>query len=235
MAQTILAAGAQLHRSPAASVAGVERRLSRLARQPRGGRLIIVAPAVAGHTSRIADLSELCTLARAHSALLIVDTTYDLGAIGPAGGGLAEIQGCASRIDIMLGSFSGTFGAVGGYAAFRDPDLMVAVQSLRTPALSPVNASVILAACDLVTGEEGKRRRRKLHGLSLRLRNHLVSDGVKVMGQPSPFVPILLPPDTALPRTALLESAGPRIKLLRAGVSSSPPRTVPPTLTTWQS
>lgn len=216
MAKTVLAAGAQLHRSPAASVAGVERRLSRLARQPRRGRLIIVTPAVAGHTSRIADLAELCALARTHSALLIVDTTYDLGAIGPTGGGLAEIQGCTSRIDIVLGSFFRTFGAVGGYAAFRDPDLMSAVRALRTPALSPINASVILAALALVTGEEGRRRRRNLHGLSLRLRNHLMADGIKVMGQASPFVPVLLPAKTALPRTALLESAGPRIVLLQA-------------------
>lgn len=214
MADSVLTARAQLHRSPPASVDGVERRLSRLARQPRSGRLVIAAPAVSAYASRIADLAELTALARSYDATLIVDATHDLGALGPAGGGIAEIQGCTARIDILLGSFSHTFGATGGYAVFRDPALHAAVPD--APALSPVNASVILAALDVIAGAEGRRRRRNLHGLSLRLRNHLMADGVKVMGKAAPFVPILLPPDTALPRTALLESAGPKLQLIQA-------------------
>ena len=79
-----------------------------------------------------------------------------------------------------------------------------------------MNAAAILAALEVISTAEGRRRRRNLHGLSLRLRNHLMADGVKVMGQASPFVPILLPTLSALPRTALLESAGPLVTLLQA-------------------
>lgn len=220
MADAVLAARAALHRSPPASVEGIERRLVRLARQPRSGRLFIAVPAVSAHASRIPDLADLSALARTYGATLIVDSTHDLGALGPTGGGMAEIQGCLGRIDIMLGSFARTFGAAGGYAAFRDPSLKSALCQTRwrTTPMSPVNASAILAALDLVSGSEGRRRRRNLHGLSLRLRNHLMADGVKVMGKASPFVPILLPARTALPRTALLESAGPRVQLLQAPV-----------------
>lgn len=218
MAEAVLAARAHLHRCPPASVEAVERRLARLARQPRRGRLFVATPAVSAHASRIADLAELSALARSYGALLIVDATHDLGAMGPDGGGIAEIQGCASRIDILLGSLARTFGAAGGFAAFRDPELLTALQATDWPAatLSPVNASVILAALELVSTPEGRRRRRNLHGLGLRLRNHLMADGVKVMGKASPFVPILLPPATALPRTALLQSAGPLVQLLQA-------------------
>lgn len=216
MAEAVLAARAHLHRSPAGSVAGVERRLSRLARQPRKGRLVIAVPAVSAQASRVADLAELSDLASHHGATLIVDVTHDLGAIGPAGGGMAEVQGCTGRADILLGSFDRSFAASGGFAAFRDPALSQACG--QAEALSPVNASVILAALDLIASAEGSRRRRNLHGLVLRLRNHLMADGVKVMGQPSPFIPILLPAETALPRTALLESAGPRLALVQAPV-----------------
>ena len=218
MAEAVLAARARLHRSPAASVEGVERRLSRLARQPRSGRLFVALPAVSTHASRIPDLADLSALARTYGATLIVDCTHDLGSMGPSGGGVTEIQGCTSRVDVLVGSFARTFGAAGGYAAFRDPDQKRALLQTqwRTTALSPVNASAILAALDLVCGTEGRLRRRNLHGLSLRLRNHLMADGIKVMGKASPIVPILLPTGTALPRTALLESAGPRIQLLQA-------------------
>lgn len=179
---------------------------------------MIVVPAVSAHASRVADLAGLAALAQTHGATLIVDVSHDLGAMGHAGGGIPEIQGCSPRIDVLLGSLWGTFGARGGFAAFRDPALMTALRDVPglAPALSPVNASVILAALDLVASAEGRRRRRNLHGLGLRLRNHLMADGVKVMGTASPVVPILLPHLTALPRTALLESAGPKVELLQS-------------------
>ena len=216
MFETVFLAKARLHRSPAGSVEAVERRLTRLARQPRRGRLIIALPAVSAYGSRIADLAELSALSRQHGAVLVVDVTHDFGAMAPRGGGVAEIQACSSHIDILLGSLAKSFGAPGGFAAFRDPGLKAALQDRHTAALSPVNAAAILAALDLIAGTEGHRRRRNLHGLSLRLRNHLMADRIRPMGQSSPFVPILLPLMTALPRAALLESAGPRVPLLQA-------------------
>lgn len=218
MFETVSLAQAHLHRSPSGSVDGVERRLSRLSRQPRKGRLFIAVPAISAHGSKMADLAELSALARQHKATLVADVTHDLGAMGPSGGGVMEIQACLSRVDIVLGSLAKTFGASGGFAAFRDPALKAVLHQSqwRTTALSPVNAAAILAALEVISTAEGRRRRRNLHGLSLRLRNHLMADGVKVMGQASPFVPILLPTLSALPRTALLESAGPLVTLLQA-------------------
>lgn len=227
MFETVLLARARLHRSPPGSVEGVERRLSRLARQPRRGRLVIAVPALSAHGSRMAELAELATLARLHDALLIADVTHDLGAMGPSGGGVMELQACLGRVDVVVGSFAKCFGAAGGFAAFRNPTLNPARHQgqWQTTALSPVNAAAILAALDLVAAPEGRRRRRNLHGIALRLRNHLMADGVKVLGKASPFVPVLLPPLTALPRTALLESAGPLVTLLQApSVAAHAPR-----------
>jgi glycine C-acetyltransferase len=90
-------------------------------------------------------------------------------------------------------------------------------QTHRTT-LSAVNAAAILAAFDIVDSLQGRTRRRHLHGNTLRLRNHLMADGLAVMGQPSPLVPLRLPPSTALSRTALMESAGALVTLLRAPI-----------------
>lgn len=218
MFETIHLARAHLHRCPAASTEGIERRLARLSRQTRLGRLFVAVPAVSADGSRFADLAELSALARQYGAILIADVTHDLGAMGLHGRGLMEIQACLGRVDVVLGSLAKTFGAPGGFAAFRNPDLKAALcQSQgKPPALSSVNAARILAALDLIASPEGQRRRRNLHGLSLRLRNHLMADGIRPMGKASPFVPILLPRLTAQSRTALLESAGPRVPLLQA-------------------
>jgi glycine C-acetyltransferase len=218
--ETVLASGARLHSAPAGSVDAVERRLRRLAAQPRRGRLFVAVPAVAPTTSVIADLPTLLDLARDHGARLIVDVAHDLGSMGHAGGGVAEIQGCLGKIDVVIGSFTRCFGATGGFAASCDPALTSAIR--QSPArhgpsgMPAVNASAILAAFDIVDSPQGRNRRRRLHGNALRLRNHLMADGLPVLGQPSPFVPLRLPHPTAQARTALIESAGAIVTLLRA-------------------
>ncbi|WP_149587255.1 aminotransferase class I/II-fold pyridoxal phosphate-dependent enzyme [Tabrizicola flagellatus] len=216
--ETGLASRAGLFRFPFASLEGVERRLRRLAGQPDADRVFIVVPTVSAHGSRVADLADLCLLAREYGARLIVDLAQDFGVMGQDGCGVMEIQGCLGRVDLVLGCFAAAFGATGGFAAWRDPDLTPAPwRDNPGPArLSADRAAVILAAAEVVFSPEGRHRRRRLHGLSLRLRNHLMADGLRVPGSSAPFVPVLLPADTALPRTALLESAGPRVGLLMA-------------------
>jgi 7-keto-8-aminopelargonate synthetase-like enzyme len=221
----ISAAHAGLHRFPSGSLDAVERRLLRLARQPRRGRLIVVVPAVTATGSRVADLAELSALTRRLGALLVADVSQDFGAMGQDGGGVMELQGCLGRIDVVLGSLAKCFAAAGGFAAFRDPALAAVLCQRSAPPLPPENADRLLAAARIVFSPEGRRLRRNLHGIALRLRNHLMADQVRVLGATSAFVPILLPPETALPRTALLASAGPRVTLLQAPqVSPHAPR-----------
>lgn len=217
MVEAVIAARACPHVSPSGSVGAVERRLRRLSRQPRRGRLFVAVTAIAAFTSVAAELAELVSLATCHDARLVVDASHDLGAIAQGGRGLMETQGCLGQIDVVLGSFAKCFGAPGGYAAFRDPALADDLRnSRRSTPLSPVLGAAILAGLELIDSAEGRRRRRRLHGNALRLRNHLMADGLKVLGQPSAFVPVPVPPLTALPRTALLHSAGPDVPLLMA-------------------
>lgn len=213
-----LAAHARLLRFAFASPEGVERRLRRLAGQAHAGRVFIVVPAVSAHGARVAELADLCQIARQYGARLVVDLAQDFGVMGQDGCGVMEIQNCLGRVDLVLGCFAGAFGAPGGFAAWRDPDLGPATwRDNPGPARMPADrAAAILAAAEVVFGPEGRHRRRRLRGLSLRLRNHLMADGLRVLGSSVPFVPVLLPRDSALPRTALLESAGPRVGLLMA-------------------
>jgi glycine C-acetyltransferase len=230
MFETVLAARATLHRAPPGSVEAVERRLRRLAALPRRGRLFVAVPAVSAQGSVVADLASLVDLCRDYGATLIVDVTHDLGSMAQGGGGLLEIHGCLGRADIVIGSFAKCFGAAGGFAAFADPGLKRALRlshhgQRQSAALSPVNAAIILAAFDIIDSAQGRTRRRRLHSSALRLRNHLMADGIRVMGQPSPLVPIRLPLMTALPRTALLESAGALVTFLMApAVATHAPR-----------
>jgi glycine C-acetyltransferase len=213
MFETVLAIGCQLLRCPPGSVDAVERRLFRLARQRGTGGLFVIVPAVARLTSVAADLPRLSELCAAHGALLVADLSQDLGVIGQTGQGMVEVQGMAGRIDVLLGDLVPAFATSGGFAAFRDPGRAARVSAAKT---SDVPTAPLMTAFDLIDSPEGARRRRILHGNALRLRNHLMADGQRVMGHPSPVVPVLLPPDRAEALTDLMHSAGVTLPLLRA-------------------
>jgi glycine C-acetyltransferase len=226
MFETVLQLRARVHRAPPGSVEAVERRLSRLSRSSRTGRIFVLVPAVSRLSSVVADLDDLCGLCAHYGATLVVDTSQDLGCMGHAGLGVAETQGCLSRIDLCLGDLSATFGVAGGFAAFRDPMLRNhLVRHGPASPLSPDAAAIILTVLDLIASPEGRRRRRRVLGASLRLRNHLLADGLAVMGQPSPVVPLRLPSGTARALTALAASAGLSLPLVEAPeVASRAPR-----------
>jgi glycine C-acetyltransferase len=217
MFETVLHVSAHLHRCPSGSVAAVERRLSRLSRTVRKGRIFVLVPALARLSSVVSDLSELCSLCAMYGATLVVDMTQDLGTTGHAGLGVAEAQGCLSRIDVCLCDLSVICGVAGGFAAFRDPALCGRlIRSGTVQAPSPKSAAAILTVLDLISSVEGRHRRKRLHGASLRLRNHLMGDHLPVMGQPSPVVPLRLPPQTARAMTALAASTGLKLPLIEA-------------------
>lgn len=216
MFETVLACVSRLHRSPPGSVEAVERRLSRLSARRGPGRLWVVVPAISAHASVQADLAELALLCRSFHAGLIVDVSQDLGAVAPGGGGVMEIQGVQGCADVVIGSFAECFGSPGGFVAFHDPALIPHLRHAQGAGGFPFGpvAKRILAAFDLIDGPDGARRRRRLHGNTLRLRNHLMADGLRVMGQPSPLVLVRLPPTKARAQTALVTSAGVAISLL---------------------
>jgi 7-keto-8-aminopelargonate synthetase-like enzyme len=207
--------GARVCLAPPGSADGVDRRLTRLRGSVPGERLWVAVPAVSAHASVMSDLADLAALCQSHRARLVVDVTQDLGALAQGGGGVQEVQGCLGRADVVIGDFAPTFAGQGSFLALRDPGL------LRLPLpggdlLPDGQAQRLLAALGLIEGPEGRFRRRTLHGAVLRLRNQLLAEGVPVMGHPSPFVPVRLPPDLARQYADLAQKAGFDIPLLQA-------------------
>lgn len=215
MLETVLTLNAHPLRTPRGSVQGVERRLRRLSAMPRAGRLWVAVSALCPHTSTVAEVADLADLCQHYNAGLIVDVSHDLGLVGPDGAGVMEMQGCLGRADLVLGSLARAFGAPGGFVASRDPALGPRLLQSRTRKPDAAHMAATLAALDLIESVEGQRRRFRLHALGLRLRNHLMADGVPVLGQASPVVPVRLDPRTARACTTLMHSAGISVRLVQ--------------------
>lgn len=139
------------------------------------------------------DLPRIIALARRYNAIVIVDVAHDFGSMGQHGLGLLEGVDYAHEPDIITGSFSKTFASNGGFALcssvihnylrYFSPSL------LFSTAFSPIQATIILTAANIVFSEEGNSLRRRLMNNVLALRQAMTAQGIHVGGAPSPIVP----------------------------------------------
>lgn len=91
----------------------LEKTLAQLPEAQRGR--LIVTDGVFSMDGDIAPLKEILELAQHYHARVMVDDAHGLGVVGPTGRGTAEHCGCSGQVDITVGTFSKTPGAIGGY------------------------------------------------------------------------------------------------------------------------
>lgn len=142
------------------------------------------------------DLGAAVQLARSFDAVTIVDVAHDFGAMGAHGLGLLETAAEEEMPDIVMGSFSKTFGTNGGFVAcsatVRQYLAYYSPPHIFSNAISPLQVAVAARAMDLVFSEEGARLRRLLSTRIQRLRSAMNGQGLAVAGLPSPIVPVFV-------------------------------------------
>jgi|GEM_PF-16354 len=143
------------------------------------------------------DLARLRDVAKEFGAALFVDVAHDLGATGPQGQGQMGEQGVFGEIELVMGSFSKTFAANGGFLATDSESLVHYLRMYSTPhlfsnALSPIQAAVALKATEIILSLKGDELRGRLLKRVLALRGELKNQGLHVYGAPSPIVPVFI-------------------------------------------
>ena len=83
-----------------------------------GQRKIVVTDGVFSMEGDLAKLPDILELARAHDAVVIVDDSHGVGAVGKTGRGVAEHFGVLGQVDVVTGTLGKALGgAAGGYVA----------------------------------------------------------------------------------------------------------------------
>ncbi len=106
---------ADIYRFKHNDVQSLERRLERLG--DRASRCLIVVEGMYSVLGDCAPLAEIVEIKERFGAMLLVDEAHSLGVYGERGCGLAEAQGVLDKVDFVVGTFSKSLGAMGGFCA----------------------------------------------------------------------------------------------------------------------
>ena len=79
----------------------------------------------------LAKLPEVVALKKKYKAYLYLDEAHSIGAMGPRGRGVTDYFGVdPNDVDIMMGTFTKSFGAAGGYIAASEVRALVALRNV---------------------------------------------------------------------------------------------------------
>jgi 8-amino-7-oxononanoate synthase len=109
--------GADIYRFKHNDVTSLERRLERLGERSR--RCLIVVEGMYSVLGDCAPLSEIVALKERFGSSLLVDEAHSLGVFGERGCGVAEAQHVLDKVDFVVGTFSKSLGAMGGFCASK--------------------------------------------------------------------------------------------------------------------
>lgn len=186
---------AEVHRYPHNDLGALE---AALASSPRPNKLV-VTEGVYSLQGTIADLPAYSTIAKRHRAWLMVDDAHGVGILGEHGGGAAAALGCASGVDLLMGSMDKALGGMGGFFCGRKPVidfLRIAMRSsLLSSALPCGMAGGLLAAIECI--REDAEGRKRLLEKAARMKSALLARGFDVLGDATfPAVPLMLGDET---------------------------------------
>lgn len=175
-------------------MASLEQRLE----QSSAERKLIVSDGVFSMDGNLAPLREISSLAKKHSAWLMVDDAHGVGVLGQQGGGLVEeLKMSVEQVPVLVGTLGKSFGTFGAFVAGSEALIETLIQFSRsyiyTTALPPAIAAATLASLKIVREETW--RRDKLGQLVARFRRGAKQIGLQLAESNTPIQPVLINSD----------------------------------------
>ncbi|OCT68193.1 serine palmitoyltransferase 2 isoform X2 [Xenopus laevis] len=174
--------------------------------QPRTHRpwkkILIVVEGIYSMEGSIVRLPEVIALKKKYKAYLYLDEAHSIGALGPNGRGVVDFFGLHPRdVDIMMGTFTKSFGSAGGYIggskALIDYLRAHSHSAAYATSMSPPVAQQIISSMKCIMGEDGtivgQNRVEQLAENTKYFRRRLTEMGFIIYGNgDSPVVPLML-------------------------------------------
>ena len=122
---------------------------------------LIVIDGVYSMLGDLAKLPEICDLCDKYGASVMIDDAHGLGVFGENGSGTASHFGLTDRTDLIMGTFSKSFGSLGGFIA-GDHDVLNFIKHnsrslIFSASMTPAATAAASKALDIMI-EEPERR-----------------------------------------------------------------------------
>ena len=155
----------------------------------------IVTDGVFSMDGNMAQLGNICALARRYKALTVVDDCHATGFMGPNGGGTPDYHRVTKQVDLITGTLGKALGgASGGFTSGRKEIIELLRQRSRpylfSNALAPPIVRASLEALQIVS--ESDTERKKLMEQTAYFRTRIQEVGYIIAQGDHPIIPLML-------------------------------------------
>ena len=166
----------------------------RLRHTPKDAPKLVVVDGVYSMEGDIAPLPDLVRLAKKYNASVMVDDAHALGVIGETGSGTASHFGLTKETDLIMGTFSKSFGSLGGFIAGDQVVIDYLKHNSRTLIFSAsmTPASVAAASCALDIMINEPERREHLWEVTKHAQEAFKANGFDTGHTQSPIIPLFV-------------------------------------------
>jgi 8-amino-7-oxononanoate synthase len=166
------------------------KRLQRLGE--RTSNTLIVVEGIYSMFGDRAPLAEIAGVKEKYGACLLVDEAHSLGVLGPNGRGLAEEAGVEDSVDFIVGTFSKSLGAIGGFCVSNHPAMDMIPLAARPYIFTASSSPSVIASTRqaLKILKARPELRSKLWDNAHHLYEMLQQSGFQLGPEPSPVVAV---------------------------------------------
>ncbi len=164
-----------------------------LKKAPARCKRLVVTESVFSMDGDTAPLPDICRVAEARGAMLMVDEAHATGVQGPGGAGLISKLGLQGGVNLGMGTLSKALGGLGGFLACSETMMAWLVNVARpfifSTALPPAAAGAALAALAVLKKQPGLGA--SLLERAARFRARLNAAGIDTGSSTTQIVPVM--------------------------------------------
>lgn len=155
---------------------------------------LIVVDGVYSMEGDLAPLPEIVRLAEKHQAVVMVDDAHSLGVFGENGSGTASHFGLTDQTDLIMGTFSKSFGSLGGFISGSHNIITYLKHNSRSlifsASMTPAAVAAASRALDIM--KEEPERRENLWKVTRYAQQAFKEQGFDTGHTQSPIIPLFV-------------------------------------------
>ena len=155
---------------------------------------LIVTDGVFSMEGDVANIPEIVRLAKKYDASVMVDEAHSIGVFGEGGRGTVNHFGLTKDVDLIMGTFSKSFGSLGGFIAGDDTVINYLKHNSRSlifsASMTPAAVAAASKALDIMLEEP--ERRENLWKVTLHAQKAFKERGFDTGHTQSPIIPLFV-------------------------------------------